>query len=60
MVGDRLETDILFGINGNTKTLLVFTGVATQAQVDSPTNTIRPDYYTPSLYDLLNLTSSAK
>lgn len=27
MVGDRLDTDILFGQNGSLKTLLVFTGI---------------------------------
>lgn len=33
MVGDKLSTDILFGNNGQLKTLLVYTGVTSEADL---------------------------
>ncbi|POW21501.1 hypothetical protein PSHT_02400 [Puccinia striiformis] len=36
MIGDRLDTDIAFGINGGLSTLLVLTGVVTRADVNQP------------------------
>ncbi|KAA1136772.1 hypothetical protein PGTUg99_000463 [Puccinia graminis f. sp. tritici] len=33
MIGDRLDTDIAFGINGGLSTLLVLTGVVTRADI---------------------------
>ncbi|KAI9479063.1 hypothetical protein LPJ78_003162 [Coemansia sp. RSA 989] len=54
MVGDRLDTDILFGIKGGLSTLCVLTGVADEAAVlssDSPQAT----YYVQSLGDLAQL-----
>ncbi|BBN00084.1 phosphoglycolate phosphatase [Marchantia polymorpha subsp. ruderalis] len=53
MVGDNLETDILFGKNGGCKTLLVLTGVTDLKTLHSPENSIQPDYYTNQLSDLL-------
>ncbi|KAG6548634.1 hypothetical protein Mapa_009788 [Marchantia paleacea] len=53
MVGDNLETDILFGKNGGCKTLLVLTGVTDLKTLQSPENSIQPDYYTNQLSDLL-------
>ncbi|KAH9798382.1 phosphoglycolate phosphatase 2 [Citrus sinensis] len=46
MVGDRLDTDILFGQNAGCKTLLVLSGVTTQSTLQDPSNNIQPDYYT--------------
>ncbi|KAF4379166.1 hypothetical protein G4B88_010560 [Cannabis sativa] len=46
MVGDRLDTDILFGRNAGCKTLLVLSGVTTLPTLEDPSNTIQPDYYT--------------
>ncbi|KAI5083388.1 hypothetical protein GOP47_0003131 [Adiantum capillus-veneris] len=53
MVGDRLDTDILFGQNGGCKTLLVLSGVTTHGMLTDPTNTIQPDFYTNQISDLL-------
>ncbi|XP_043690285.1 phosphoglycolate phosphatase 2-like [Telopea speciosissima] len=55
MVGDRLDTDILFGQNSGCKTLLVLTGVTTLPVLEDPTNNIQPDYYTGNLSDFLEL-----
>ncbi|GFS45880.1 2-phosphoglycolate phosphatase 2 [Actinidia rufa] len=55
MVGDRLDTDILFGKNAGCRTLLVLSGVTTQSTLQDPTNDILPEYYTSKISDLLNL-----
>ncbi|XP_043688209.1 phosphoglycolate phosphatase 2-like [Telopea speciosissima] len=55
MVGDRLDTDILFGQNAGCKTLLVLTGVTTLPVLEDPTNNIQPDYYTGKLSDFPEL-----
>ncbi|KAL3700592.1 hypothetical protein R1sor_018614 [Riccia sorocarpa] len=59
MVGDNLETDILFGKNGGCKTLLVLTGVTDLETLQSPENSIQPDYYTHHISDLLGGLKSA-
>ncbi|KAL5221662.1 hypothetical protein ABZP36_026375 [Zizania latifolia] len=48
MVGDRLDTDILFGQNEGCKTLLVLSGVTSVQMLQSPDNSIQPDFYTNS------------
>eukprot|EP01018_Ginkgo_biloba_P032696 Gb_28313 [translate_table: standard] len=53
MVGDRLDTDILFGQNGGCKTLLVLSGVTTLPMLQNPDNSIQPDFYTAKVSDLL-------
>ncbi|KAK9084583.1 hypothetical protein Sjap_024994 [Stephania japonica] len=53
MVGDRLDTDILFGQNSGCKTLLVLSGVTTLSELEDPSNHIKPDYYTNKLSDIL-------
>ncbi|KAK7246028.1 hypothetical protein RIF29_40885 [Crotalaria pallida] len=58
MVGDRLDTDILFGQNAGCKTLLVLSGVTTQSALQDPSNTIQPDYYTSKISDILDLTGA--
>ena len=55
MVGDRLDTDILFGKDGGLRTMLVLSGVTTEEMLKSPENDIHPDFYTSKLGDLLTL-----
>jgi phosphoglycolate phosphatase len=55
MVGDRLDTDILFGKDGGLRTLLVLSGVTDEATLLSPDNTIQPDFYTSKIGDLLSI-----
>ncbi|KAG5637660.1 hypothetical protein H0H81_003681 [Sphagnurus paluster] len=53
MVGDRLNTDILFGKAGGLATLLVLTGITQEAEINGPgASHIVPDYVTQSLADL--------
>uniref|UniRef100_A0ACD5USR9 Uncharacterized protein n=1 Tax=Avena sativa TaxID=4498 RepID=A0ACD5USR9_AVESA len=59
MVGDRLDTDILFGQNGGCKTLLVLSGVTSVETLQSPNNTIQPDFYTNQISDFLTLKAAA-
>eukprot|EP00850_Spirogloea_muscicola_P012554 SM000081S22688 [mRNA] locus=s81:586503:589952:- [translate_table: standard] len=53
MVGDRLDTDILFGQNGGCRTLLVLSGVTTLDVLQSPENQVHPDYYADDITALL-------
>jgi len=54
MVGDRLNTDILFGQNGGLATLLVLTGVTTEHDLaEQKATPIIPNYVTSSIADLL-------
>jgi phosphoglycolate phosphatase len=55
MVGDRLDTDILFGKNGGLTTALVLSGVTTEEQLLSPENNVHPDYYMSKLPELLEV-----
>ncbi|XP_020977586.1 phosphoglycolate phosphatase 1B, chloroplastic isoform X2 [Arachis ipaensis] len=59
MVGDRLDTDILFGQNGGCKTLLVLSGVTSLETLQSPNNSIQPDFYTNKISDFLSLKAAA-
>ncbi|KZV91340.1 2-phosphoglycolate phosphatase [Exidia glandulosa HHB12029] len=53
MVGDRLDTDILFGQLGGVSTLLVLTGVTLEGDITGPdASPVIPDYVTPSIGDL--------
>ena len=53
MVGDRLDTDILGGINANMTTVMVLTGVSTQEEAER--GPIKPDYVVPDLPALMAL-----
>ena len=55
MVGDRLDTDILFGKNGGLTTMLVLSGVTREEELLAPTNKVHPDAYMESLADLLQV-----
>ncbi|KAF9925635.1 hypothetical protein FBU30_004620 [Linnemannia zychae] len=52
MVGDRLDTDMMFGINGNIATLLVLTGVATEQEAMDPKQSVKPMYIIDGFADL--------
>jgi phosphoglycolate phosphatase len=45
MVGDRLDTDVLFGLNNGLQSCLVLSGVTTEEKLCSPANEIIPDVY---------------
>jgi len=52
MVGDRLNTDILFGKSGGLTTLLVFTGITSEEEITGPNpSPIVPDFVTQALGD---------
>lgn len=53
MIGDRLDTDILGGINATMTTILVLTGVSTRAEAEQ--GPIKPDYI---FDDLVALTAA--
>jgi len=53
MVGDRLDTDILFGLDNGIKTCLTLSGVTTSEKLLAPSNTIIPDFYVDSIADYL-------
>lgn len=44
MVGDRLDTDIQFGINGGIASLLVLTGVSKESEIQAADAKIVPKY----------------
>lgn len=53
MIGDRLNTDILFGQAGGLATLLVLTGITTESEISGPNaSSIVPDFVTASIGDL--------
>eukprot|EP00542_Grammatophora_oceanica_P017721 CAMPEP_0194036536 /NCGR_PEP_ID=MMETSP0009_2-20130614/8898_1 /TAXON_ID=210454 /ORGANISM="Grammatophora oceanica, Strain CCMP 410" /LENGTH=362 /DNA_ID=CAMNT_0038678339 /DNA_START=31 /DNA_END=1119 /DNA_ORIENTATION=- len=51
MVGDRLDTDVLFGTDNGLQSLLVLSGVTTEQKLLSPENSITPDYYADTIND---------
>lgn len=51
IVGDRLETDIMLGLNSGMKTCLVLTGVTKRADIED--TRIYPDYVVENLSELL-------
>ncbi|SCZ99199.1 BZ3500_MvSof-1268-A1-R1_Chr3-1g05871 [Microbotryum saponariae] len=55
MVGDRLNTDILFGVNGGISTMLVLTGINTRAEAEAEDAVAKPTYIVDSLGDFLSV-----
>ncbi|KAF9425852.1 hypothetical protein BGZ94_007162 [Podila epigama] len=53
MVGDRLDTDIDFGVQGGIATLMVLTGVSTEQEALDPNQPIKPSYIIQSFGDLV-------
>lgn len=51
MVGDRLDTDVLFGRDNGLKTVLVLSGVTKEEELMSEENDILPDFYADSIND---------
>lgn len=51
MVGDRLDTDMLFGKDNGLQTVLTLSGVTTEEKLLSPENKIIPDQYVSSIAD---------
>ena len=54
MVGDRLDTDILFGNDNGLKSCLTLSGVTTEEKLLSAENKVVPDFYVDSIADYLN------
>lgn len=59
MVGDRLDTDILFGLNAGCRTLLVLSGVTSISTLEDISNHIQPEYYSSKVSDIPRLLSAA-
>ena len=55
MVGDRLDTDILFGKDAGLRTMLVLSGVTNEETLLSPENDIKPDCYADKLATMLDV-----
>jgi len=51
MVGDRLDTDIVFGKSNNLRTILTLSGVTSEDVLKSEENTIIPEFYVRSIAD---------
>mmetsp|Transcript_15326 Transcript_15326/g.16612 ORF Transcript_15326/g.16612 Transcript_15326/m.16612 type:complete len:274 (+) Transcript_15326:296-1117(+) len=49
MVGDRLDTDVLFGLDNGLNTILTLSGVTSEQKLKSAENNIRPHYYVNSI-----------
>ena len=63
MIGDRLSTDIAFGVQGGLSTILVYSGVTTKEEINQllasnedggmNASTFLPDFVVDSIQDLL-------
>lgn len=51
MVGDRLDTDVLFGTDNGLRSLLVLSGVTSEEKLLSDANEITPDFYADTICD---------
>ena len=52
MIGDRMDTDIIAGIEAGLHTILVLTGISDQAEIDR--YPFRPDEVLQSVAELVN------
>ncbi|EFJ52521.1 hypothetical protein VOLCADRAFT_72753 [Volvox carteri f. nagariensis] len=55
VIGDRLDTDILWGNQNRVATCCVLSGVTSEAQLLSPENKVLPKLYVDSLADFLTV-----
>lgn len=53
MVGDRLDTDILFGKDNGLSSVLTLTGVTTMEKLRKADDSVQPDFVVDSIADLL-------
>lgn len=51
MVGDRLDTDVLFGLDNGLESVLTLSGVTTKEKLLSEENKIQPTYFVESIAD---------
>ena len=51
MVGDRLDTDVLFGQDNGLESVLTLSGVTTKEKLLSDNNKIQPTFYVESIAD---------
>lgn len=58
MVGDRLDTDVLFGTDNGLKSVLVLSGVTSEEKLLSPDNSITPDFYADDINDFFGGSAS--
>lgn len=54
MVGDRLDTDILFGLRNGMRTCLTLSGVTSKDVLCDENNTTKPEFFVNSIYDFLS------
>lgn len=57
MIGDRLNTDMVFGRSNNLDTLLVLTGIETESNIAKLDKNDQPTYFANKLGDLFELTN---
>jgi len=55
MIGDRIDTDILFGKNVGVKTALVLTGITTKKMLKDTPKKLMPDYVINSINDIISV-----
>mmetsp|Transcript_23854 Transcript_23854/g.34888 ORF Transcript_23854/g.34888 Transcript_23854/m.34888 type:complete len:360 (-) Transcript_23854:125-1204(-) len=60
MVGDRLDTDVVFGTDNGLQSVLVLSGVTSESKLLGDDNTITPDYYCDSIVDFFQPAAVAK
>lgn len=59
MVGDRLDTDIVFGQSNGVRTILTLSGVTKKEFLFSSENKVHPEYYVNSIADFFPSSTSS-